>query len=1281
MSLVNLVYRSYKENVTPLSGWYTGTMKLVEVLRCEEDIPDKKGLIQVCGHDTHEGMRLFLLNQQDGKDGLWDVRVDEWKYAGPTEECVPLTYDTEKFTVGAIPELEQATYVGTLVFSNDYAYTVSYAWARWKEAESDPDYYMVKDPAKGEWDLYALDGKAPDTVDVAIEEWIDTHGQYNIYSLPVARPDYSRELPEFSLSPSTFTIPENPVDRIAVGVLKYNHLSVGKLLDVLYDGECEDDLPCPFWFEGGDDYTLYTSYSGGNASHEQYEVPAYIRYTDADTGMEREERIAFTVHGFGGCMSFDPYVKYVRNLASRVGTSELVTILGGNFTEDLNVRLVAMDAGHSVVIPHSELTFGEEAPWQTISFMMSPDYAVSSRGDEQCAVYDLEVGYGDANGFTAVAGTGDAKMALENNIGLIRYKYDTTNAAEQNKASAGAVKTTNSSCFYTSDVALVYDSVDSSGNPSQAGGVPGKYGKTMYVRMNRGQDCEKMLYVRVKAKLNTRLDYRHGEMTINGMPVREGDIVWLDGQKDGETDGLWVVQTGDWIGLKSYAGIDRDDKDYNPCTDMTNEPLPVDNSVLVDLGAKVSDKADLRCTEDVPVKYGTQQVCGRLAEPGMRVLLSNQSDGKDGLWEVTCADWVYWGPVDDTGTTTFDMSGDVLVQNDIDFCACRDGRKNTIFNIEYYYLNAGCYLATANRKVKLICSGLGSSLVPNNNLIITDYSITIGAEPSLVTDTHSTAGDPEPEDCTREVDTFDIDHRNATQETRRGCGEQGTPIKAPTCEMICDCERYYNLPASFDGTSVKSGYSIVFWEFGDGGWHLYSYNKRMPVAYDVYHLHVRGIASPDMVDENTDVYLLDEKNLPTSERTKDAWFVPHGGKVSDKFSMYDPKWKFKVVDEQGELVGWTDILGPDTLYQAWAIHGGKDGTRILAHGETVVDPDTGEEVVVPVGAKGIYGFKFYDSPLTLQRFCDIYNKASTDCIFQDTGAGLVTDQEYPADGGTEPAYIATDDGEIITPDGDTGTTGTAGTSAGTAGSGSGSSMSSMDVLRRKIRDLEPYRAESVPGGPASWEPDPEQPDTAAMVAASVPSGSGRITVRLPLPSAGTALESTADGVFGVRFDPTTMYVDSQNRLAAIGGGGGSPSTGLIYTTAGFGLGTSRTRLVPGAAPVSHGVTVDSEGNVCVPQSNHWVTVEVLMSFTVTNAWDSRWRYRCCLEVDGMDYPFYLDTTEGASEVERTVTIYSDGLEPKEFPITLRRIAESDETEIAERGISVECMARVAVRAS
>jgi len=932
MPLVNLVYRSYKENVTPLSGWDTGTMKLVSDPSMEEG------------------------------------------------GCPAVRYDTERFKVGVLPELEQAVYAGSLVLSPDYPYTVSYAWARWKEAESAPDYYMVRDPAKDEWDLYALDGEVPETIDLVLAEWIDGKGQYSTYSLPVAYPDYSRELPGFALSPSTFTIPEQEAERTAVGTLKYNQLSVDRLLDVVYDGDCEDGMPCPFWFEDDGGYTLYTSYSGGSVSHEQYEVPAYIRYIDAATGLEREERKVFTVHGFGGGMSTEPYVKYVRNLASRVNTSELVTILGGNFTTDLNVRLVSADGSKSVVIPHSELTFDEEEPWQTISFVMSSDYAVSSRGEEQCSVYDLEIGYGDSNGFIAVAGTGDAKMALENNVGLIRYRYDSTNAAEQKKASAGAANTTNSSCFYTSDVNLVYDTTDGSGNPTQAGGAPGKYGKTMYVRMNRGQDCESMMYVRVKAKLNKRLDYRHGEMTINGTRVEEGDIVWLDGQKDGETDGLWVVQSGDWVGLKGYAGIDREDGEYDPCTGTDNEPLLVDDTVLVDLGAKVSDRADLRCTEDVPVKYGTQQVCGRMAEPGMRVLLYNQEDGKDGLWEVTCADWVYWGPVEDPGGTEFDMAGNILVQNDIDFCACRDGRKKNIFNIEYYYLNAGCYLATANRKVKLICTGVGASLVPNSDLVITDYSITAGAEPSLVTDTHMTAGDPEQEDCVKEVDTFDIDHMNSTQETTHGCGEVGTPIKAPTCDMICDCERYYNLPVTFDGTSVKSGYSIVFWHLGEDGWHLYSYNKRMPVAYDVYHLHVRGIAVPEMVDENTDVYLLDEKERPTGERTRDAWFVEHaGGKVFDGFSMYDPKWKFKKVDEHGELAGWTDVLGPDNLYQAWALHGGKDGTRILAHGETR------EDVVVPVGTRGIYGFRFYDTPLTLQRFCDIYNKAS--CLFPEATGG------------------------------------------------------------------------------------------------------------------------------------------------------------------------------------------------------------------------------------------------------------------------------------------------------
>lgn len=934
MPLINLVYRSYKENATPLSDWDTGTMMLVD------GGPDESG-------------------------------------------CTTARYKSETFKVGSIPELSGAYYVGSLSLSPGYPYEVSYAWARWKEGDTDPDYYMV---GNGDgWDLYALDGEVPDTVDIVLAEWVDGRGQYSTYSLPVVRPDYTRELPGFSLSPSTFTIPVESADRLAIGELAYNPFSVESVLSAVYDGECEGE--CRFWFEKDGGFTLYMSHDGSVAEHEQYSVPAYVSYIDAETGMEREERIVFSIYGFGSEISAGPYVKYVRNLASKVDSHEKVTILGGNFTDDLNVRISSSDGTRSVVVPHSELVFGEEEPWDTITFVMSPEYAVFSRGEEQCSVYDLEIGYGDSTGFSAVAGTGDAKMAFENNVGLIRYRYDSETVAEQKKASAGVASTTNVSCFSTTELNMVYDTTDSSGNPSQAGGASGKYGKTMYVRMSPGQDCSEMLYVRVKAKLNTRLDYRHGEMTINGVHVVEGDIVWLDGQKDGETDGLWVVQPGEWVGLKSY--MDTGSGEYDPCSSVGSEPLPVDSGVLVDLGARVSDTADLRCTEDVPVKYGTQKVCGSMAEPGMRVLLYNQTDGRDGLWEVTCTDWVYWGPVKDTGSTSFDMSDGILVQNDIDFCACRDGRTRTIFNIEYYYLNADCYLATATRKVKLICAG-GASVVPNSNLVITDYSITLGAEPSLVTDTHSTAGDPEPEDCTRATDTFDIDHMNSTTETTHGCGELGTPIKAPTCEMICDCERYYNLPESFDGTSVKTGYSIVFWKLEEDGWHLYSYNRRVPVAYDVYHLHVRGIAGTDMVDENTDVYLLDEKNLPTSERTKDAWFEEHGGKLFAGFSMYDSKWKFRVEDEHGELAGWTDELGPDTLYQAWALHGGKEGTRILAHGE---------DGAAPVGTRGIYGFRFYDTPLTLQRFCDIYNRASTGCIFPATAG---SSGEETGDGQEEP---------------------------------------------------------------------------------------------------------------------------------------------------------------------------------------------------------------------------------------------------------------------------------------
>lgn len=969
------------------------------------------------------------------------VRWARWIDPSGTADCPPVYgWDYEHLTVGETRDLDGAVYLATLSVGGDFAYGINAVWyipghreetvipegyitvfeadaterathggevdeeekARLLEESWEgvsPEMYFVRNPGTGDWDLYSVTGKVPGTVYMKVVCDRDGVGTVQELSLPISFPTDPDADPGFAVSPPSFPYHSQAVaEKILVGGLRYDPDVVARIVEARYDGECTGD-DCLFELEPdeyGYSYLLNTRFVESELEHVEFSVPVYIKYLNAVSGVEVEVRKEFTIYGRNTVFVAEPYVKYIRNLATRVGKSDLVTILGGNFSPDMNVR-ISYGSDWYRMVPHGDLVFGQEGRWDTISFVMSPDLAMTTvGGEEPCAVYDLQVGYGDGDGFLGLAGTGDYKMVLENNVGLIRYKYDEGTQAEQNKASAGTAITTNTPCFYSSEIKLVYDSTDARGNATQNGGASGKYGKTIYWKVDPAVDCESVRYVHVKLKYNKRLDYRKGSMVLDGVSLEAGDVVCLAGQTDG-TDGLWVVTPGDWEGLQDYIDpAEYSGKTGDPCVDPAPVPLPVDGTVFVDLGARVDDSVDHRCAQDVPDKYGTQVVCGYTAKPGDLLLLTNQEDRRDGIWEVTCGDWIYRGPVNDGGTMTFDASDAILYQNNIDFCACRDSRVNPVYNIEHYYLNAGCYLATAVRKVKMICSNYGG-IVPNNDVVITDYSITVGADRELVVDTVLTAGDGEAEDCTRPNDNFEESTGEDTSEVTRGCGEGGRYVVSPDCSRVCDCPRYYMLDGKFSGTSVEDGFSMVFWQHGEGGWHMYAYVQQKgggyAVNYYVYHLHVCGIATTDMVDENTEVYVLDDRGLPTSQRTKDAWFVPHGGVLADGFGMYDPAWNFvvpatdgegnPVYDEYGNRVNETrHALDADTLYQSWLLHapvpGKYSGTMMLAHPVRVGDTD------VPEGMEHTYGFRFYHAPLTKERFCQIYNSGMGGCICQET---------------------------------------------------------------------------------------------------------------------------------------------------------------------------------------------------------------------------------------------------------------------------------------------------------
>lgn len=1005
MNTISLIHRKYKESTEIKAAWDTGRAYWVEWLSADSE-------------------------------------------GNPVNHLCPPVYGwyTEALKVGKIPELDNAVYLATLTFGPEFPYAIEYIWAipEHRDAADTSNYvnselpefvgnmFFVNDGKN--WELYTTSNVVPDVVWFLVD-YKAADGTTNRieYSMPIVFPTESRDA-VFSLTGSTYHFKNNTAeDCIFIGDLVYDS-AVGEILEVNYDAECEEGVECLFYVvHDGNRFSLWTRYTVSDKPHVSFDVPLYIKYVDAVTGDVKEIVKHFTIHGISIDMVAEPYVKYVRNLASRTDSTVQVDILGGNFADDMSVRIALSDVWVDV-IPSSEILFGKEGSWDKMSFIMDGNHAYKVNGEEVCAVYDLHVGYGDAQGFDARGGTGDAKMSLENNIGLIRYKFDESNEEAKKIASAGTLVTTDKPCFYSSEISMVYDATDSDGNMQLNGGAAGKYGKTIYWKVNPKVDCEKVRFVKVKLKYNRRLDYRHGEMVLDGIYLSDGDIVWLDGQLDG-TDGLWVVRAGaEWEGLSDYINYPDEAAEFSdPCTSPKRTPLAVDDNVFVDLGARVGDSVSYRCAQDVPNKYGMQYVCGHTTEPGDLLLLTNQSDGMNGVWEVTCAEWIYRGEVNDDGSTRFDASDAILYQNNIDFCACRDAVPNPIFNIEYYYLNAGCYLAKATRKVKMLCARAGA-IVPNAKVVITDYSITAGANDELVVDSHRTPGDGEVEDCVKPNDNFEKTSGVETTVVERGCGVDGTYLVAPDCNEICDCPRYYTLPTNFSNSLVNSGFTIVFWQFGEGGWHMYAYICRKAsgsgVEYLVYHLRICGIATERMVDENTEVFVVEEDG--SSYRTKDAWFVEHGGVLADGFSMYDPSWIFVVpvldengnpaVDEYGEPVTEeTHYIDARTLYQVWALHGtdalhGVEGTKILAHRGMVGTFD------VPVGMSHVYGFKFFNVPITKERFCKLYNEGQSGCICQDTWSGLVTDQCYDSEGeavdcdqlaSTGPAFITTDDDDIF----------------------------------------------------------------------------------------------------------------------------------------------------------------------------------------------------------------------------------------------------------------------------
>lgn len=721
----------------------------------------------------------------------------------------------------------------------------------------------------------------------------------------------------------------------------------------------------------------------------RYDVPVYIEYVN-EYGDRDNWKGTFTVYGKGANVK-KPTVQYINNIATKVGTTEYVTIYGHDFNDDLVVFLDRPD-GTCVSLSGKDLyrTYGKDGDYDTISFIFGkPFVALDSTCSEICGTYAVNLGYGECGANSIEAGSSDFTTAWDNNLYLIRYRFDSTNKELSEQTPGGSMTTVDPKCFYSTDIELVKDDYDSDSKSPSGGGVTSSLGSNIYFRIKPGTDCTKLAYYRVKLKYSRNLPKRAGELTLDGVVLSEGDLVWLDKQFDGG-NGLWIVQSGEWIGLKSYLdGQSGYDEYYNPCQHPEQEPLPVDSNIIADLGVHVKDKVTVTCDSDVPAekRYGTQKICNTIVRPGDTVLLTNQSDGANGLWEVTCAEWIQRSDNVPAHSGT-SISGDdfVVVQNDIDFCTCQHNGKN-IFHIWYYYLNGACYLARASRTVKITC-GLKGRLFPSQGVDVTDYKITAEANSDLVTDSHRTAGDPVKETCMEEVENYDADHRVDIKDNRYGCGTE--VIVAPNGMKICRCEHVYNIDkATAFSSRDRNGFSIVFWQYDEEKerWHLYAYigagRYDLGMNYYVYHICTNGIAGEEDVDENVEVGLLGEDGRPLDETTHDAWFVNHGGKLAEGFGMFDDTWNFKLVDKDTDEVSYSHVLNEKTLYSMWSIKCTTTmcGTRVYRDGsilrttcEDMADVEKTSSVMVDViPTPDTWGFKFYNEALSKGRLCSIWN--------------------------------------------------------------------------------------------------------------------------------------------------------------------------------------------------------------------------------------------------------------------------------------------------------------------
>ena len=758
-------------------------------------------------------------------------------------------------------------------------------------------------------------------------------------------------------------------------------------------------------------------------TYRRFPLKFIVGYTDYDTDYYDEadvQYVSIDVDVYATLPSYgDPAITYIENVATKVTDSANIVVHGTSLTDGLSIKLY--NGEKEYVIEPDDIRFDIDSEGTgTASFSVAPGMlAMDADGSEPCAQYSVYFSYGRQN-------------YADGSFAIIRYKFDADTEATQKYSLEGVTR--EKECYRTGTMELILDTVDEHGNTVTNADADPRLGRTIYFKVDPERCATEenpYFYTMVRVKYNKNLMHKNGELTLNGIKLYEGDVVWLTNQLNDAENGLWVVSAGQWTGFDPYPE-NREESDSACPLDCyaPPKPYPVDDSVLIDLGVKASYPVDYVCGDDVPYKCGTRTICNYTVTPGMVVALYNQGNDEEGRSEngvylVTCGNWVKLSDLneEDISGTTVDFTRNVIVQNNIEFCNC-----GGIYYIDYYFLTPSCYMHHLRRTVKIVCGG--ASIAPNDSkhqFSITEYVIKSGVEDALIGNNGRTPGDPVKEDCVQSNDDIETASGLRTRESLQEIPEGEIDcISSPACARVCDIPRFYNfvvpMPSDYTNSNDANGFTIKFWRYEEDGWNLYAYigsgTRLTGIDYYVYHLHVRGSAVESQIDVNEHSWFTSNGGVLA---VGDAEVIPGdetvlGDRVFiNSFCLTDDTWDLPMSvynEETGEttVVYSTNLDSDEKLYSNWRIRctttmlarRGQESEGDLDERKTCADMadavrdelarGSEETPGYLYGMRHIWGFAYYKRVMSKSEFCAEYNRyvsSSGDCLWVENM--IVTD--------------------------------------------------------------------------------------------------------------------------------------------------------------------------------------------------------------------------------------------------------------------------------------------------